>query len=420
MNEDNNQNIEEEYDLYTEKIVELPVKKYKRAIKLFKYIVLTIMLSLVAGLVFYYTVKFLRDKEGSKAEPTKPNITIPYVEPETKEHSTDETEETTGQTQKNTEEASNTSLEYKAIKLAENAYKSLVIVQALKNTSQLFGTMYEVETTGVCIVRSDNKDYIITQYDVIKDADIIYIRNKNGKPVNATFIAGDSVTNVAIICVEDDAVFTAFGAQLTPITMGNTGFISNMNEVVAVGNVCNGPYSMNYGMVTNTNNVVKVIDMCYSIVNTNISSGNNPSGILINGNGEMIGLITNSYAGEYGSNLISAYGVSNLRSLFEQLINKKDIVYVGIEGNEVTNAISEANGLPRGVYITDILANSPAYASGLQIGDIIVKIEDTSIETFFKYRTTLFKYVPGDSVTFTVARRNKMVYKEITIEVVLQ
>ena len=419
-NENDNDN---DYNLYTEKIVESPVKKYRKIIKFMKYTLLTIFLSMVAGFVFYFTVKYLEHNNENGETTTKQAITIPddeYTKASPKEDVTESQTGSEDESQKPSEGMTLLSFEQKAVHIAEEANKSIVTVQALKNTSQIFGTMYELETVGICIVKSDDRDYIITKYDIVKNADSITISGKSGRSVKAEFIAGDSVTNIAVISVDDVEVYTEFGVLLTAIPLGNTGFVSNMSELVAVGNVCNGNYSMNYGMATNISNVVNVTDMCYTMINTNIGAGVEPSGMLVNANGEMVGLITDNYSDIYGNALITAYGVSSLKSLFEQLANGRSMIYVGIEGNEVTSAISEANGLPKGVYVTEVMANSPAHLAGVQVGDIIVGIENDTIETFAKYRSTLFKYEPGDTVTVTVARRNKMVFKEVNIDVTLQ
>lgn len=57
-----------------------------------------------------------------------------------------------------------------------------------------------------------------------------------------------------------------------------------------------------------------------------------------------------------------------------------------------------------GVTITDVSPDSPAEEAGLQVGDIILSLDDTAIESGQALITALQDYAPGDSVTLTINR----------------
>jgi len=76
---------------------------------------------------------------------------------------------------------------------------------------------------------------------------------------------------------------------------------------------------------------------------------------------------------------------------------------------------SYALGISKGVLVLDVPPNSPAYKAGMkgtrrtedgliQIGDIIIKINNDTINTESDLFTALEKYSPGDTVDITVNR----------------
>ena len=51
-------------------------------------------------------------------------------------------------------------------------------------------------------------------------------------------------------------------------------------------------------------------------------------------------------------------------------MNGIQIPYMGLKGQDVSEAM-QAEGIPKGLYITEAIADSPAYLAGIQAGDIL-------------------------------------------------
>jgi S1-C subfamily serine protease len=96
---------------------------------------------------------------------------------------------------------------------------------------------------------------------------------------------------------------------------------------------------------------------------------------------------------------------------------------------------ARALGIGRGVLVLDVPPDSPAAKSGLkgtrrtetglvEIGDIIIKVGGTVIETEANLFQALEDYKPGDTVDVTVIRidavNDKLTQKEITLQIQLQ
>ena len=60
-----------------------------------------------------------------------------------------------------------------------------------------------------------------------------------------------------------------------------------------------------------------------------------------------------------------------------------------------------------GIYIAQISADGPSYYSGLQKGDIITKIDDTTINKMSELRSYIYTKKIGDEVNVTILRNNR-------------
>ncbi|MDD2694397.1 MAG: PDZ domain-containing protein, partial [Anaerolineales bacterium] len=114
-----------------------------------------------------------------------------------------------------------------------------------------------------------------------------------------------------------------------------------------------------------------------------------------------------------------AIPVNTAGAVAEQIIEKGYFSrpYLGIRWQAITPEISAAYRLPVewGVYVAEVLADSPAAASGLRHGDIITRIGDISLDEEHSYINTVFNYRPGDRITIQVLRGNEQVQLEVTL-----
>jgi len=91
--------------------------------------------------------------------------------------------------------------------------------------------------------------------------------------------------------------------------------------------------------------------------------------------------------------------------------------YFGIKGQEVSEAM-QAQGIPRGVYMTDAVSGGPVYEAGLQNGDIIVRFDGRDVATLKELSTQISSVQPGDTAAITVMRRGRDGYTSLEYQVV--
>ena len=71
--------------------------------------------------------------------------------------------------------------------------------------------------------------------------------------------------------------------------------------------------------------------------------------------------------------------------------------------------------MTEGVYVSEVLKDSPAEKAGFKTGDIIIKAEGKAIKTMDELNNIKYKYKVGDTFKVTVLRGTK----EVELSVVL-
>jgi len=72
--------------------------------------------------------------------------------------------------------------------------------------------------------------------------------------------------------------------------------------------------------------------------------------------------------------------------------------------------------LDKGIYVNDVIANSPAKKAGIEIDDIIVKINNEDIKDVTDFRLKLYKLQIGDEIILTYIRGNKALDVKMNLE----
>jgi serine protease Do len=202
------------------------------------------------------------------------------------------------------------------------------------------------------------------------------------------------------------------------IELGNSSSaIVTGTPVIALGRVAANADSIVYGYVTSAGSPLNLVDSSYKLLTSDIYGNTNASGVLINMRGQVVGIIDNSFNSYEARNIVSAIGISEMKKLIETMCNGIGKPYVGIIGMDVTIAANENLGVPRGVYVTSVLVDTPAMEAGLQSGDVIVKVGETEIVSFYNFVYAMYQYRPEETVTLTVMRQGADGYVEFDAEV---
>lgn len=412
------------YDLYTEHIVKEPWKNSKRILKKGASLVaMAVFFGLVAGLVMIIVYKtgknYLDDNkaamnettsstDGSESKETDPeDTTVPPIE--------EITTEIPSTVPIDNEKLNDYMGYYKALKsVADKAGLSVVTVTAARQGVDFFNSTYQniADEYGIVISSDSTGYYILTEYSLVKNSENIQVTYYDKTVDTAEFVAGDTTTDMAVI--KTGSLNTA----VVPVQFGNSDAVLKGDLLVATGKLYGFNGTIGYGIATGVNNSVNDTDSIYRLINTDISGTATSNGVILNLHGEVVGIITMAYNSD-NTNFITAYAINDVRNLMQNLVNKKSMPYLGIKGQTVTDEIAATNKIPKGIYISAVETNSPAYKSGIQSGDVITRINGTEINNMESFMMQLEKNNPEDNVNVTIKRRGREDYKEIEFNLVL-
>ena len=198
------------------------------------------------------------------------------------------------------------------------------------------------------------------------------------------------------------------------MSMGNSSTVHKGSIVIALGSPLGTNYSILTGNITSTGNEISTQDSNYSVYTTDIVANKNASGILINTDGEMIGVVMQNYSAA-STGALTAVDVTELNRIMELLYASKDVPYLGAHISTVTDKIANTYGIPKGVYIKEVEMDSPAMAAGIQSGDVVVKANDSEITSYSELLKVLNDMQPQDVLLLTLSRQGREMQVEVTL-----
>ena len=306
--------------------------------------------------------------------------------------------------------------------LAQDISRAIVTVTGVTSDVDWFNNIYESEAvaSGVIVANNEQSMLILVNMKNIKDAEKIVVTFCDQTQTVARLVQKDASTGFAILSVSLMTIGEKTMDVITIATLGssNTGNLPG-TPVMALGSPMGTSGSVCYGIITSSSTVIDQVDSAYKLMSTDMYGSKNATGVLVDLKGMVIGIIDNSYNSSDRGNLISAYGISELKRTIAKMSNNQYRAYLGIHGADVPlEAILESD-VPRGAYIKEIEMDSPAMTAGIQSGDVIVQINDTEIVTYSELLNELYNSSPDDVVTITLMRQGIDSFQEMKVTVTL-
>lgn len=443
--EDKNHN--QEFSFIKEKIKDKPINKRRLMYKILWVIFCGILFGLIASLTFVVA----KPKFEKMTEPQPDTtITIPKDQLEQSDEASqsgeegeqgkeDTSQKENTQTQQ-PDEAGGTSgeqpvlpetvyvekelgvedfqiLQNKLYAIGKKANRSVVTVTGVTSNTDWFDSAYERESqaSGIIIANNGQELLILTEKKVIANAEAISITFMNDDVVTASLKKYDANTGIAIISVDLDEISEETMGKIDIATLGNSLAVNQGTAVIAIGSPLGSTYSILTGTITSSGNTVSTWDSTYTIFTTDIMGSTQGSGVLINLDGEVVGLVMQDFSSVGDQNTITALSISQVKEIIEDLSNGKAIPYLGLKLSTVTDEIAKEYGIPNGVYIKNVETDvpSPAMNAGLQEADVIIAMNGEEVMTVEEYTEMLLSLSPEQSVKIKVLRQSGEEYVEM-------
>ena len=275
-----------------------------------------------------------------------------------------------------------------------------------------------VSGSGFVISSNDTTSYILTNYHVIDGVSDIKVFFSDGTSYDATLVGGEEENDIAVLKIDQ--------GNLQTVVLGDSSAINVGEPVYAIGNPLGElTFTFTGGYVSAKDRSVTMSDgtvMNMIQTDTAINEGNS-GGPLFDKYGQVVGIVSAKLSSSSGSEasvegLGFAIPINDVKDMVTSIIENDYVTgkpNVGILMDNVDEA-AQRYGVPAGAEIMAILEGSCAQTGGLQVGDIITAVGDTTVSDRDALKAAIQNYKAGDQVTFTVYRDGETTTVTLTLD----
>lgn len=337
----------------------------------------------------------------------------------------EEEEETEAEGQGETQEAQTLTVEdYEEmnralINIGNTVNRSIVEIRAEGSGKESDEEPAVSSAAGVLFEDNGTELLILGSSRVLSGSANITVKLADGKTYPASLKKRDDNLGIAVLAVAKNTVPESTWNQIQIATLGSSNSILKGEVILALGSPFGYYGGMGIGIAASTANRVMKYDGQYDLICTDIPSSQAGTGILADTDGQIVGIIDQTLLDEEGQGQVIAYGISDLKKAVEFLSNNKAVPYLGILSVTVTEDLAEQQGLPEGIYVQEVAADSPAMKAGIQSGDVITRIGKTSISTLSGYTNALMELDAGKEIKVEGKRQGNGGYVDIDFTVAI-
>lgn len=259
------------------------------------------------------------------------------------------------------------------------------------------------------IISSDG--LIVTNYHLVKDADVIDVVLSDGSLHKGNIIGSDPETDLAIVRIP------AAGLPAAPIAEDLTLRVGDI--VLAIGNPFGVGQTVTQGIVSATRRQAPGTDSWQNFVQIDaaINPGNS-GGALITPDGNLVGINTSVFFRESGAEGIGfAIPASLVQKVVPQILEHGRVIrgWLGIESDDLPWFHEVNESIDSGAVITAVLPDSPAEIGGLQRFDVIFALNGKEIKDARELLLQVFNEPPGSVITLSINRGGAMATLQVEL-----
>jgi len=257
--------------------------------------------------------------------------------------------------------------------------------------------------------------YVITNNHVVAGADEIQVHLNDRRVFDAEVIGLDEPSDLALLKI---------GAGDLPfVEFGDSDILRVGDWVLAIGSPFGLEFSAAAGIVSAQGRSVpgRSSYNYMSFIQTDVAiNQGNSGGPLFNLDGEVVGINSQILSSTGGSNGISFSIPSNVALNVVTQLRENGRVERGLLGvrmREVDYALAEIFGMerPRGAFVDEVQAESPAATSGIRNEDIILNFNDHEIEYYTDLPFYVGQYRPGTKAEVLIFRDGELITRTVEL-----
>lgn len=248
------------------------------------------------------------------------------------------------------------------------------------------------------------EDMVITNAHVVGNATDLTVLLPDGRELNGIVVGKDDRRDVAVVEVDQPILTPAIFAESDSVEVGQLA--------VAVGSPFGLDQSVTAGIVSALNRIVpndlNGSSALVAMVQTDapINPGNS-GGALADREGRVVGMNTSiRTAGGVNASVGVGFAVPSDTVLLiaERIVNGQSLD-TGFLGVSLENSVTD----PVGALVTEVTPGTAADGAGIQSGDVIIRVEESRIESTGDLAAQIQIRNPGESVEIELVRNGENV-----------
>ena len=276
--------------------------------------------------------------------------------------------------------------------------------------------------SGVII---DKRGYIVTNNHVVAGGQNIQVVLADNSKYTAQITGTDATDDLAVIKIN-------VPTDLVTATLGDSSQLHVGQEVLAIGNPLGITQTVTHGIISALGRTVSEKaggpPTIPNAIQTDapINPGNS-GGALVDLQGNVIGIPTLAALDpEFNNQPANGVGFAipsnRVNLIVQQLIQNGKVTHsgraaMGINGITVDASVARMAQLAvdHGVLIVSVTSGGPAQGAGLRVGDVIVQVDNTPIDSQSALQDKLLTKNPGDTIAVKVYRGNQQITVKVTL-----
>lgn len=355
------------------------------------------------GLVACFTFSVFKPWVESRISGNPDEVTIPRDTKQTAENEADRSGKDGNGQKKDNYSKSVKSLSDVAKKGKRSVVSLLVLTGATIGNKEFVSESQSV--SGVLIADNGQELLILGPTMEVGETQQIQATFCDGKKYQVTEKKSDANLELTIYAVKESQLEEKTAKSIRLAALGSSYEVKKGDTTVLLGMLFGQGDAVGYGVLRSSTEKAERADGTYHILGAELAGFTGGSGIMFNRQGEVIGIICDAAGEDAKEELMHAYAISDIKDVMQFLANGESVPYIGIHATDVSENIAEDRGIPRGIYVDKVEADSPAMRAGIQSGDILTAIGGTDIENFEQYHELLMEEKEGTHLLIKGYRR---------------
>ncbi|TKB55951.1 outer membrane-stress sensor serine endopeptidase DegS [Ferrimonas aestuarii] len=257
--------------------------------------------------------------------------------------------------------------------------------------------------------------YVLTNYHVVANADLIFIALQDGRLGSAVMIGADPWTDLAVLYIDTE------GQKLPTIKYDLNRNTQVGDAVLAIGNPYNLGQTITQGIISATGRT-GLSSGYQDFIQTDaaINQGNS-GGALVDADGYLVGINTANFSigndNNVGVGINFAIPLQLAHQVMQKLIKDGRVIrgHLGVTARPIDPTQARLMGINTGALISDVDLNGPAARSGIRPNDVILMLNGEPIASVNSLMDNIAETPPGTEVNITLYRNGKALQIPVTV-----